>query len=57
MPVSYKGMSKSEAKRKLEEAARKLDKVYMSFRGMTGLWDSKIIALAKQIRNEASKIK
>jgi len=50
-------MSKAEAKRKMEEAARKLDKIYMSFRGMSGVWDAKVIKLAKEIRNEMNKIK
>lgn len=57
MPVNYKGMSKSEAKRKLEEASRKLDKVYMTFRGMSGVWDSKIIKLAQEIRKANDQIK
>jgi len=50
-------MSKSEAKRKMEESARKLDKIYMSFRGMSGVWDSKVLKLSKDIRNEMNKIK
>jgi len=57
LPISYKGMSKSEAKRKMEESARKLDKIYMSFRGMSGVWDSKVLKLSKDIRNEMNKIK
>lgn len=56
MPVSYKGMSKSEAKRKMEEAARKLDKVYMSFRGQTGVWDAKLVKLSFEIRKQMNKI-
>lgn len=50
-------MSKSEAKRKLEEAARKLDKVYMTYRGNSGAWDSKIIKLAQDIRKALEQIK
>ena len=50
-------MSKGEAKRKLEEAARKLDKVYMRYRGNTGVWDSKIIKLAQEIRKAKDQIK
>jgi len=57
MPVNYRGMSKAEAKRKLEEAARKLDKVYMTFRGMSGVWDSKIIKLSKEIRKAREQMK
>jgi len=57
MPVNYRGMSKSEAKRKLEEAARKLDKVYMTYRGMSGVWDAGVVSMAQKIRAHAKKIK
>jgi len=57
VPIASKSMTKAAAKRRLAEAAQKLDKVYMSYRSIRGgAFDSKLIKMASEIRKHAEKL-
>jgi hypothetical protein len=57
VPIQSRAMTKAAAKRRLAEAAAKLDKVYMSYRSVRGgAFDSKLITMANQIRKHAEKL-
>lgn len=50
-------MTKSQALKRLEEAARKCDDVYMKYRSKRGgAFDSALVKLANDIRKHAEKI-
>lgn len=57
MPIKSRAMTTAAARKRLEEAARKLDTVYMQFRSKRGgAFDGQLIKLASQIRKHAEKL-